>query len=301
VRARKFTTKDKTNQQNRSIVRHALLEVKSACYTTSTMSKTIILSPSNGRKKEVETLRLQAPKTNGSTRAATATPNGTASYYPPKKALSSAEKRVMVDVASVAKAPLPSDKAEEEEGANFEYQVKPQKTPLSMAVAMKVGTSPGSSSCFPDSFWIPFLEQEEYERQKMSQPARSREVAPSAAAVSTMVPTPRKLQFMEKTPIIDLKPGQKTMSFISITNILQLLVTAILYSGVALAVVSLLDAPYFRPILECIALCGRFSMGFALWIYTRTANEFLPFLCELYHQRLEDTVEDIKDWLALRL
>lgn len=64
---------------------------------------------------------------------------------------------------------------------------------------------------------------------------------------------------------------------------------------------SLLDVPYFRGILEGMAQCGRLAMGFALWMYARTTNELWPLLRELYHQHLEDAVEDMKDWLALRL
>ncbi|CAB9524033.1 expressed unknown protein [Seminavis robusta] len=243
------------------------------------------LSPSNGRKQEGERLKQRTPASNRR--------NGNGAFSSAQASrghLGTPQEQRIQGEKWISSPPQ-----KEEEDENMDHQMRPQRTPLSMAIAMKAATSPALSS-FPDSFWTPFLEQEEYNRQKLYG---------STAAVNS--PTPRKLQFHDennnKPRRKQVKPKngaapKKPKSSFGIVTIFRAILNQLVYLATVSFVTSLMYVPYLRPIFEVMAFLGRLLLGFALGVFVFVTTIAWPFLQEQYHQcHLDDTMADIKDWL----
>ena len=140
-----------------------------------------------------------------------------------------------------------------------------QRTSLSLAVAMKVATSPTGSG-FPDEFWAPFVEQEEYDRKKLlklQQDHQERQRARRQAKAVTTTPAIRQSSN---------KFGKVIMS------LFRWFLQTCVQLGCILFLCSLLDAPYFRPVFEGLVYVGRLVLGLSLWFHVFIMEAVLPGL-----------------------
>lgn len=149
----------------------------------------------------------------------------------------------------------PPGKIEEEE---LEYQKKPQLAPLSMAVAMKLGTSPTLSS-FPDSFWVPFLEQEKHDRLHLTKLMEEREHRWRRRPEKTV--TARKTSIFCPPNFVSSKQWAAM-----ITKAIHGGLMICLYLALGLFLFSVLDAPYLHKFMNAAAILGRVFMGLSLWL-----------------------------------
>lgn len=82
-----------------------------------------------------------------------------------------------------------------------------------------------------------------------------------------------------------MKRGRSSKSWIAIiTESLQSALMASMYLICGLLIVSFLDAPYFRRVLETAAILGRLFLGLALMLF------------DFYQYLITDGLEDLKDF-----
>lgn len=161
----------------------------------------------------------------------------------------------------------------------MEYQKTHQRASLSMAIAMKAGTSPTLSS-FPDSFWVPFLEQEEYDRQQISrlveqnQMRRRYQPAAAAAVKGTNTGSMEESSSDYYNYMDDNTPSKS--AWVSIVNSgLRCFLTTCLYVASGLFFLSFMDAPYLVRFGKAMAVVGRMVLGLCFWLYDVTTRELL--------------------------
>ena len=122
------------------------------------------------------------------------------------------------------------------------------RTSLTLAVAMKVATSPAASS-FPDDFWAPFIDQEEYEGKKMLE-ERQRQIARWQARMTNERNAATGNRFCQV-----------------IINVFHWFLKTCFRLVFLLLLASVLNAPYFRSVFESLVLIGRLVLGMGLWFH----------------------------------
>ena len=222
------------------------------------------------------------------------------SDHPKSKKLNKAEKLLLRDRARNAMTPksatVQQGKNENFFADNKEEEPTPQRTPLTLAIAMKAATSPTPSS-FPDSFWNLFIEQEEYDRKQMEQMKHEQELRHRGVYhhIDTCS-TPRNLQFspakeasshskandaigLEKAPE---NSAPKINKSFQLWHFFIVMVQKALAFGFHLALVLLLlstmDVDYFQPYLQILAFVGKLCIGITLALYQILAHQVVPTL-----------------------
>lgn len=219
------------------------------------MSTTVVqrlYSPSN--KQEEDTFRLHKPSgysTPSREPKCSPSSSGRRLQEEPKsssKKMSKAEKLALREKARVAMTP-PFNNGNNRGLKTADIQPKAQRTSLSLAVAMTIATSPTMSS-FPDEFWAPFVEQDEYDRNKMFIKKAVRQEA-KAVKISTPVTVHRSNKV----------PGKVILS------LFQWFLAACFQMACILFLFSLWDVPYFRPIFEGLVELGQLIVGLSWWLH----------------------------------
>ena len=171
------------------------------------------------------------------------------------------KKAERLSVRANSRAATPGQIRQEEE---MEYQTKSQRTSFSMAIAMKAATSTTVAS-FPDSFWTPFLEQEEYDRQKREMLLlKNREIRRQRHQPEKGAGTRTARNFKLSLPAL---VGSTHQWVAAISNALHAGLVICLYLILALFLFSFLDAPYLRKFVDSTAMFGQVVLGLALWLY----------------------------------
>lgn len=188
----------------------------------------------------------------------------------------------------------------------MEYQKTPQRASLSMAIAMKAGTSPTLSS-FPDSFWVPFLEQEEYDRQQMSRLVEQNQLRRRYAAAVVKDASARSMKESHHFDDVDDNKPPKSNWVAGSNKALQCFLTTCLYVVSGLFFLSFMDAPYLARLGKAMAVLGRIVLGLSFWLYDVTTRELLradlfqdlsQHLHKFYEYLVTDGLDDFLDYLT---